>query len=178
MPELRLRQPGGGNRARGIPSRAFPARSVRASVAILLLSLHISGCFHYVPVTQAALPSGKEILVGITDRGRVELSPVFGPGIRRVRGDVLESTDTSLVLAVTSVQYLDTDMPAPWDGSRIEIARDFIADIREQRLSRPRTLIMVGLVAVTAVAASMIALSGFGGDPGSDRPGNGGGDQQ
>jgi hypothetical protein len=116
---------------------------------------------------------GADISVGITDRGRVALSPGMGPGVRRISGRVLESTDTALVLSVTSVQYLETNVPGRWTGERVVIARDYISETGERHLSRSRSLIMAGLVLVAVIAASLIAIEGFGDDNAGDRPGGG-----
>lgn len=165
---------GGKNRARGMPSRAVPARSLRASIAVVLLVLpQLAGCYRYVPVSSPATPVGADISVGITDRGRVALSTGMGPGVRRISGRVLESTDTALVLSVASVQYLDTNVPGRWTGERVVIARDYVSDIGERRLSRARSGIMAALLLVAVIAASLIAIEGFGDDSGSDRTGGG-----
>lgn len=167
-----MKRPFGGDRARGESSRVVPARAVRASVAIVLLIPHLSGCFHYVPVNHSATPNGIDVSVAITDRGRVELSPRLGHGVQRLRGQLLESTDTSLVLSVTSVQYVDTNVPAVWPTERMEITRDFVSDVRERRLSRSRTGIAAALLIAAAVAVSAMAITGFGGG-GGERSGPG-----
>jgi hypothetical protein len=83
---------------------------------------------------------------------------------------VLESTDTSLVLAVTSVESLGTSIPTRWTGERVTVSRDIVTDVRERRLSRSRTMIMAGILVAGAIAASLIAIAGFGSDPTPDRP--------
>lgn len=164
--------------ARGIPPRATLRHSVRASIAMVLLLPHLAGCYHHVPASQMAMPSGTNVSVGITDRGRVALSELVGPETRRIDGRVLESTDSSLVLSVNSVQYLQTNIPTRWGGERLELTRDLVTDVRERRLSRSRTWIMAGLIAGATLAVSLIAIRGFGGEDPSDRPGGGEGAQQ
>jgi hypothetical protein len=114
--------------------------------------------------------------VGISDRGRVALSEPVGPGVRRIDGQVLEHTDTSMVLAVTSVQFLDLNVPMRWDGERVEVSRDFITDLRERRLSRSRSVIAAALVTAVVLVISLIAIRGFGGDEPVERPPPGNGD--
>jgi hypothetical protein len=90
---------------------------------------------------------------------------------------VVESTDSVLVLSVTSAEYFNQPLPARWAGERVEVSRDFVSDIRERRLSRSRTWIIAGIVAALAVAASVIVIGGaFGGEPGDPNPGGGGKD--
>ncbi len=162
---------------RGGSSHAAPARAVRASIAIGVLVTHLAGCFHYVPANHAAMPSGTAVSVGITDRGRVALAERVGPGVVRLSGRVWESTDTSLVLSVTSAEYIDTGASATWTGEHVEVPLEVVSDIRELRLSRSGTALVAGLVVVAAVAASMIALTGAGGG-GGERPDPGNGQQQ
>lgn len=145
----------------------------RALIALILLIPQLTGCYHYVPVSSIVLADDAEVVVGVTDRGRVELAEPVGPGVQRLGGRVLMQTDSSLVLSVMSVQYLDLAQPVKWKGERVEVMRDLTSEIRERRLSRPRTWLMLGIVAVGGFLASRIAIEGFGGDPVSNRPGGG-----
>jgi hypothetical protein len=156
----------------GFP-RAVVARPVRAGVAIALLVPQLAGCFHYVPVGSQPLPSGSEVSVGLTDLGRVQMAEQVGPGVRRIGGNLLENGDTSLLLSVTSVQYLDLDVTARWAGEPVEVPRRYIGELRERQLSRSRTFLTLGLVVVGLVASTFVAISGFGTDGGPTRPGDG-----
>jgi hypothetical protein len=82
----------------------------------------------------------------------------------------VSSTDTSLVLAVTSVDHLRGE-PDRWGGENVAVPRDFISTVGERRLSRGRTAIVLGVVAAAAVVATRIAIEGFGtGNGGGERP--------
>jgi hypothetical protein len=140
------------------------SRALRASVALLLLLPQLTGCFHYVPASPAALPSGTEVSVGITDRGRVALTETVGPGVRRIGGNLVETTDTTLALAVSTVEYFDLAFPARWAGERVEIPRDLISDVQERRLSRSRTALMTAVIVVAAIGVTFLGITGFGGD--------------
>jgi hypothetical protein len=164
--------------ARGSTSRIFPARPLRGLVALALLIPQLTGCYHYVPVSSMALADDAEVMVGITDHGRVELAQPVGPGVQHLGGRVAMRTDTSLVLSVNSVQYMDLAQPVRWRGERVEIRRDLTSEIRERKLSRPRTWLMIGLVTVGGFMASRIAIVGFGGEPADQRPGGGDPGQQ
>lgn len=148
-----------------------PTRAVRATIALGLLIPQLTGCYHYVPVMSPEMPSGIEVSVGVTDAGRMTLSERVGPGVRRIGGQVMAATDTSLVLSVKTVEYFDQNQPARWAGERLNLSRQFVSEIRERRFSRSRTILMAGLVAVAAVAASKLAIAGFGTDVGRERPG-------
>jgi hypothetical protein len=119
------------------------------------------------------MPAGAMVSVSPTDRGRLELAPMMGSGVRRLDGRVLESTDSALVLAVTSVQLFGESEPGKWSGERVAVSRDFVSEVRERRHSRVRTGIMAGLTVVAAIAASSLAIKGFGSESGDNRPGGG-----
>jgi hypothetical protein len=155
-----------------------PARAIRATLALGLLIPQLTGCYHYVPVQSSDLPHGAEVSIGITDAGRMNLSERVGPGVRRIGGQVLATTDSTLVLSVRMVDYIDQNLTARWAGERLDLSRHIVREIQERRLSRSRSLFMAGLVAIATFAASKIAISGFGGERGSDRPGGEPGQQQ
>jgi len=155
-----------------------PARRLRASVAVGLLIPQLTGCYQYVPTSGSALSNGATVSVGVTDAGRAALSEHVGPGIRRIEGRVVSSTDSSLVLSVTAVDYIDRPVPAPWGGEQLVLSRNIVSEIREKRLSRTRSWLLAGVIAVAAVAVSQLAIDGFGGDVPSDKPGGEPGQQQ
>jgi len=157
-------------RARGASPRAATARRGRAGVALaLLLAPQLAGCFHYAPVTATGRLPGAEVAVGITDRGREAMTPMVGAEVARINGRVVQSTDTALVLAVASVDHL-RGLPTRWAGESIAVKRDFISTVGERRLSRGRTAVVLGIVAVAVAVASRIAIEGFGTGGGDDRP--------
>ncbi|HEX6134969.1 MAG TPA: hypothetical protein VFZ24_13465 [Longimicrobiales bacterium] len=155
--------------------RAGRPSPARAGTATLLLVMQLTGCFTYVPMSSTAVPEGSRVSVAVTDRGRVALAEPVGPGVRRIEGDMMGTTDSSVVLSVSSVEYMDLNVPARWAGERLEISRDHIGELRERQLSRSRTWLAIGLGALAAVGVAFLAIEGFGGDGISDRPGNGGG---
>jgi hypothetical protein len=153
-------------------------RERRRSLAVSLVALQLAGCYTYVPIGTARPQPGSRVAVSITDRGRVALTEPVGPGARRLEGDLVEATDSSIVMAVSSVRYLDLGVPARWAGQRVALRPDHIGDFRERRLSRTRTWLALGLAAVGVVATAFIAVDGFGGDDVPDRPDPGTGPQQ
>jgi hypothetical protein len=165
-----IRRQTDGGHARGEASRVGPGRSVRASIAIALLIPHLTGCFQYVPANPSVIPNGGQVTVSITDRGRVALTEPVGPGVRRLEGNLVQSTDTSLVLSVTTVEYLDLGVPVKWRGERVEVSRDYVAEVQERRLSRSRTWIMTGLVVVGVALTTLITITGAGSETGGNRP--------
>lgn len=160
--------------ARGKVPRRVPLRPLRAGAAAVLLLPYLAGCYQYVPLMGATPPVGSEVTVGITDRGRVALAPELGAGVRRLDGQVVENSDTSLVLSVSSVHYADVSGGWTWTGAPIAISRDHLAEVRERRLSQSRSVLMVGLALIGAALTSLIVISGAGGELPGDRPPGGG----
>jgi len=100
----------------------------------------------------------------------VDLAEEVGPGVQSIEGSVVEVSDSAMVLAVEAVQHLDLAIPVRWSGERVTLRRELVAEVRERRLSQRRSWILAGLMIAGAVAASNIALTGFGAEPSSDRP--------
>jgi hypothetical protein len=149
---------------------AFPNRRARAISALVLLIPHLSACYQYVPVVTTQLPTGTRVSLGLTDPGRVALSDAVGPGVQRIEGQLLNTSDTAVVLSVLAVQHVDLGVPVKWRGERVAISRNFVSDVREWRLAKGRSWLLAGIIVAGAIAASTIAITGFGGDPGDDRP--------
>ena len=113
----------------------------------------------------------------LTDRGRSELGPSLGSGVRRLDGRLLQSTDSLMLISVESVEYIDAPLPARWSGEQVQIARHQIASVSERRISGRRTALAAALAVGFAVLVSLIAIEGFGLGGGDDNPGNGDGNQ-
>jgi hypothetical protein len=138
----------------------------------------IGGCYTYVPVQASQPAPGTEVSVSITDRGRVELAREMGAGVRRVQGKLTASTDSTIVVSVSSVQYVDAAAPVRWAGESITFDRNLLAEVTERRLSRGRSWAAAGIVAVAMAVVSTIAIGGFGDDPSDRRPPNDDVDQE
>jgi hypothetical protein len=164
---------GGGGRARS--ARAAQPRRARAAVALVLFSVHLVSCVHYVPADPAALPAGADVTVGITDRGRSELREALGPGAEWVDGRLLSQTEAELVLSVTAVRHADLAASVPWAGERVAIPRALVREVQERTVDRTRTFIAAG---IAVLVITLVSLRGFGvlgheDDDGSGGPRNG-----
>lgn len=170
---------GRSHRARGVAPRTGTARSVRAIVGMILLTPHLTGCYQYVPVREPVPPVGSEVTLRLTDQGRIALTQAVGPGVLDMRGHVLANTDTSMVLAVQTVNFIDLAIPARMNGLRVEVPRAFAFDLRERRLSKGRSIVAAGLAFLVVALASTIGLTvAGGGDIPIDMPNEGGGGNQ
>jgi hypothetical protein len=154
-------------------SRAVRTRPFRAALALLVLLPQLTGCYQYVPAGSQPLPRGAEVSVSLSDAGRVAMADEVGPGVRRIGGTLLQQGDTSVLLSVRSVEYLDLAVTAQWAGEEVEVPRRHIAELRERQLSRTRTWVTIGLVVAGLIASTFVAISGFGDDEGPTTPGDG-----
>lgn len=159
-------------------SRAGFGRSpFRRAAGVILLTVHLGGCFRYVPVGGTPVPAGSVVSVAVNDRGRVALADEIGPGVMKVHGRFIESTDSAIVLSMSSVEFMDLGVAVRMNEERVQVPREFVTELREKRLSRSRTWLTVALIGAGLVAASFVAITGFGGDVPGDRPDGGGNGQ-
>ena len=160
------------------PAAWAAARRCRAVVATTLLVPATTGCYTYHHAPVGTLAPGSSVALGITDRGRVALGQQLGPGVLRVRGELVERTDSSYVLRVSAVEQLNGHT-AKWNGERVVISRDHVGTAAEHHLSRGRTWLAVSGVAVgVALAATAITLNTTGREGGGGKLPPGGGSEQ
>lgn len=143
--------------------RAQLARSTRrrssAAVrrgAVALLSVVGSACYTYRPVTAPA-PSGLYVSVQLNDHGRLELANSLGGAAERVEGMVQATTDSSLTLRVSQVQFLNGQV-SRWTNEPITIRNGQYQDVRERQVSRKRSILTIA-GAVGAVMAFVVTRS-------------------
>jgi hypothetical protein len=146
------------------------SRRTRTTIALMLLVPQLAACFQYVPANTEAVPNGSRISFGVTDPGRVALTDAVGPGVQRIEGRLVNTNDTALVLSVLAIEHVDLRVPIKWRGEQVAVPRNYVTDVREWRLSKSRSWLLAGLIAVGAVVASQIAIKGFGSDSGDDGP--------
>ena len=148
-------------------------RFVQLLLHVLLPALLLSaaGCYRSVPIEGAAPAPRARVELRLTDRGALELGPRIGNTVERVEGTVVEASDSTVVLELSSA----TDrrgITQSWSGETVVFPRDYIARVSERRLSRKRSwLLAAGIVAAAAAAG------GFSGAFGGDERGSEGSQQ-
>jgi hypothetical protein len=152
---------------------ASPAHRVRVlRAAILSASLGVStACYTSRPLTGAPDP-GALAVVTLNDRGRSELNEALGANAERVEGSVRSRTDSSLVLAVRSVEYFGGTTNT-WKGEEVRVPVAGIRAVTERRFSKGRTYIVIGAT-VAAIVAFLVTRSVLGDEKGFvEEPGEG-----
>jgi hypothetical protein len=144
-------------------------RSV-SGLCALALALQI-GCFSYLPVQSTPPVPAQQIGVVINDRGRVLLGDRVGASVDRIDGRVVSRQDGSIVLDVFRVTDLRGNT-ATWTGERVSIPEEAILGYRARKVSKVKTLLLVGVVVLAILGTLKSGLDLFG-DPATDRPGDG-----
>jgi len=108
-----------------------------------------SACYDYVPVTTSP-PVGEIVALDITDRGRVDLTDRFGPGIARIEGRLMEAAPDRYVVSISRVTQINGDH-ASWTGETARLSRDVVGGVESRHLSRGRTAILAGVAAAGVV---------------------------
>ena len=142
-----------------------------AIVAGILVTAILAGCHRYEPVTAPRVASGTSVSVSLTDYGTANLGRLLGLGVGTVEGSLVTMSDSSYTLAVQLVRQRN-GIETFWRGEQVAIPRVNVAEIRERRFSRSKSV----LAAVAILAAAYGAVEAFiGTGSGSPTPGGSGG---
>jgi hypothetical protein len=130
-------------------------RRRRAGTAAAL-ALLCTGCRSYVPVVPGQLAPGTTARVTLTDRGSVELARSLGPRGELLEGRVMESGDSALVLAVSTV-VRQNGVEESWTGERLLVPQSYVASTTMPKLSTWRSVLLTGgvLAGLAAIAAAI-----------------------
>jgi hypothetical protein len=139
-----------------------PGRAWRGWTALLLTGVaSVSGCYTQVPVVGAPKP-GTTVVLDLSDRGRLALGDSIGSSAARIQGIVQSSSDSSYVLRVSSVQYLNGQSNR-WSGEPLTVRADLVGRTQERQLSRKRTWAAgIGVAAAVLVVLLTTDLIGSG----------------
>jgi hypothetical protein len=144
-------------------------RSVSALCA-LALALQI-GCFSYLPVQSTPPSPAQQVGIVINDRGRVLLGDRVGPSVDRIDGKVISRQDGTIVLDVYRVTDLRGNT-ATWTGERVAIPEEAVLGYRARKLSKFKSVLLVGAIALAIVFSLGQSLDLFG-DELAERPDGG-----
>lgn len=137
----------------------------------------LAGCYSYSPPPRLTPVPGTHVALVLSDVGRVGMAPSIGPGVGRVEGVLLPSTDSAYWIQVSDVYGINGSHNS-WTAETVAVRRDYVANTLERRFSRPRTYLTV--VGASAAFVSFVltrSLFGIGGS-GSDNGSGGGGQNQ
>ncbi len=108
-----------------------------------------TACHTYVP-NSAAPASGTEVAVVLTDKGRAALADRVGPEMDELRGRLMSSTDSSVIISMTQSLTL-RGVSATWTDEVLTVSREHFGSLRTKVLSRGRTSVLAGVAGASAV---------------------------
>lgn len=149
------------------------ARRMRGIVAAVLLLPSATGCYSSRMVPEGSAIPGRDVSLGINDRGRVGLGGRMGPGVLRINGRLVARTDSEYVVRVASVDFVEAGA-SRWSNEQVSVPTEFVGGVTERRLSKARSWLTAGIVAAALVAFGLtVDLIGGGREGGDGRePGN------
>jgi hypothetical protein len=113
------------------------------------------------------------VLAELTRQGSEQLGSQLGRNIRDVEGQVTAADSATLRLAVANVEDY-RGIRTPWNGEAVGLPQQYLAGIRQRRLSIGGTGVLGGLVVAGLVAAYELIGGRSGGKSGAGVPGGGG----
>ncbi|HEX9485807.1 MAG TPA: hypothetical protein VF976_01985 [Gemmatimonadales bacterium] len=118
-----------------------------------LLPALVAGCYTYAPLPTLEPVPETQIALVLSDVGRVGAGASMGPGIARVEGALIGSTDSEYTLRIAGVTDI-RGRESRWSGEQVSLRRTWVGNAYERRFSKPRTYLLVG--ALTAGVATFV----------------------
>ena len=139
---------------------AYPMKS-RSCVRPLLLPLLLSGCFSYLPLGAATPVRGRDVIARLSTPLAIPLQDVTVRQVTVTVGRVAYADTDSLVLVVERFTS-DAGTDYPGLGTSVTIRRAQIGSLEERRVSKGRTILVLGggVAAIVAIVYSVGPLLG------------------
>lgn len=130
-------------------------------VGMLCTTLPLLGaCYFYDSVEQPAPVAGTRIEAELTGAGSDELASQLGPQIATLRGHLLETDHSSLLLSINSVTVRNHERTS-WKGEQVRIPLSTVSKVHQRKFSLGRTLLLGG-AAIGGLVAALVAFEGGG----------------
>lgn len=121
-----------------------------AAALALGLSLGTTGCYNMRPTELSGGISGQRVVIGLTDEGSREMTPLVGADAVSLEGVVIQAEAERWLLSMRSVQH--TSGGTRWNGESIAVPASAMESVVEKRLSRSRTGLLIGGIVAGAIA--------------------------
>lgn len=143
---------------------------MRLIALVLLFSVPLSGCFTYVPVTNAPSKAAR-VRVQLSAPLDFKLLDLTANDVIMAEGEMVRSDEREVILSAMELRAR-SGYPFAARGESITIPRERIAAVQQQKVSVTRTLLLGGVMAAVASLAGRLATSngGSGGDGGGSPP--------
>lgn len=138
--------------------------------AILLVSVLLSACYTYRPLTTPEPARGARVSAQLTTEGSRDLTAQIGPEVLHIEGSVLRTDSAGMELKVQEIESY-RGIRSDWHGEMVKLPRNFVAGVQERRLSVGGTALMggvlaAGLYAVYRILGGSNLFEGGNGQPG------------
>ena len=137
----------------------------------LLATWGTTGCYYYQPLATPTPAPGSYLSATLTDTGADHLARTIGPDVLAVRGRLLTSDTAALTFSVVAVS-LHHGEEVTWKGEPVTLSREYISALRQRRLAKGRTVLIVGATVLGLVTTykvsqgvGLIPTNGSGGPP-------------
>lgn len=151
------------------------ACSSLGAIGIVCVIGSMTGCYTYLPRPVSEAAPKAQVSAEITDVGRVALGERVGPEVASMDGEVVQRTDSAILLNVSEVRYLN-GTSNQWQGQEVTLRPQDVKSLSQRTYSKQRSMLAVvaiGGLAVLAIATAAIT-GAFSGGQGTDKPGGGG----
>lgn len=130
----------------------------------LALALALPACYKLTPIEGGVPEPGREVRLGLSDQGSVQLAPLIGPRIGAIDGRALSSSDSGYVVAVQAV-VSQSGRSMRWSMEQLTVPRSAVSSVRGRTLDRKRSWLVAGLgvVAVIGIGEAFGLGTGFDG---------------
>ncbi|HEY1953362.1 MAG TPA: hypothetical protein VGG76_11220 [Gemmatimonadaceae bacterium] len=125
-----------------------------------VLFANLLACTEYVPVQaggMSAVNPAQQVLVTLTDQGRVDVAPRLGLRAVTLEGLLQSTTDSTVAMTVQKVSR-DGGIEDTYAGEQISIPRRDVDAIATSRTSVVRSILLAGAI----VAGSFLVARGAG----------------
>jgi hypothetical protein len=131
-----------------------------------------AACYSYQPIEPAAAPPGMDVRARITGAAFDRVAPLLGTFDSRVLvGNVVENNNGSMTLEVPNGSLSNVPTEVIQTHARVPLSPSDLVSLEQRKLDKARTIVLVGgVVAVVAAAASLALRSGADPMPGNVSP--------
>ena len=128
-----------------------------------------TGCYSYVTVPPGSGTVGEQVRVRVSGAQAERLEPVLGMTDREIEGQLLEQSDSSIVLSVPRPLAAEGGATFERAHQRVVIPRADLQEIDWRKIDKTRTSLLVGVGVVGVATAVAVAMGGIEIGSGGDR---------
>ncbi|HEX6627498.1 MAG TPA: hypothetical protein VF105_06065 [Gemmatimonadaceae bacterium] len=117
----------------------------RLFAALTLVSVTISACSTYAPISMQLAPQAGTVRLSLSDAAHVENFGVLGSQISSIEGEVKAVSDSSVTIAASEVGRTAADNDR-FRGETAVIPARYIVSVERKRVQVARSVLVAGLI--------------------------------